>query len=226
MARCSRLDVWNRIGEVGLVPVFYHADLEVARSVLEACTTAGLNVFEFTNRGDHAIDVFQALVRHGAQHLPNLVLGAGTIVDAPTAALYIAQGANFIVGPTFSEEVARLCNRRRIAYLPGCATVTEIGRAEEFGVEILKVFPCECVGGVDFVRAVLGPSPGTRILATGIKDASPASLAQWFRAGITAVGIGRELFKKEWLDRRDYDAIGRRAAELRDWVRAARAGQS
>lgn len=224
MARFSRLDVLNRIGSVGLLPVFHDGDPAVACSILEACAAAGVTVFEFTNRGDHAIDVFKAMAQHGARHLPDVILGAGTIVEAPTAALYVAHGAHFIVGPSFSAEVARFCNRRKIAYMPGCATLTEIGNAEEMGVEIVKVFPCECVGGVDFVKAVMGPSPWTRILPTGIRQVSPASLAEWFGTGIVAVGIGRELFKKDLLQKRDYAAISARAAELLAWVRAARSG--
>jgi 2-dehydro-3-deoxyphosphogluconate aldolase/(4S)-4-hydroxy-2-oxoglutarate aldolase len=222
MARLERIAVLQRLVEPGLVPVFHHADPAVAVKLVEACGRAGLLAIEFTNRGDHAIDVFATLARHCRQTCPDLVLGAGTIVDAPTAALYLAQGAEFVVGPSFSESVARLCNRRRVAYLPGCATATEIAQAEELGVEIVKLFPCESVGGPAFVRAILGPSPRTRILATGIAEVSPASLAAWFKAGIVAVGIGRELFRQELVERRDYQALERRAAELVQWVRAAR----
>jgi 2-dehydro-3-deoxyphosphogluconate aldolase / (4S)-4-hydroxy-2-oxoglutarate aldolase len=222
MARFSRLEVLNRIGEVGLVPVFYHGDLEVASQVLSACAAGGVTVFEFTNRGDHAIDVFQALERRASQASPGLILGAGSIVDEATAALFVAHGANFIVGPSFNERVARFCNRRKIAYLPGCATATEIGLAEEAGVEIVKLFPCELVGGPEFVKALLGPSPWTRIMPTGIREVNKAGLAQWFKAGIVAAGIGRELLKKEFLDQRDFAAITRRAAEIRQWIQEAR----
>jgi 2-dehydro-3-deoxyphosphogluconate aldolase/(4S)-4-hydroxy-2-oxoglutarate aldolase len=222
MARFSRLEVLNRIVEAGLVPVFYHGDIAVAFQVAAACAAGGATVFEFTNRGDHAIDVFQALERQAAQQAPNLILGAGSIVDEATAALFVAQGANFIVGPSFNERVARFCNRRKIAYLPGCATATEIATAEEAGVEIVKVFPCEPVGGPEFVRALLGPCPWTRIMPAGISEVTQAGLAQWFKAGIVAAGIGRELLKKEFVERRDYAAITRRAAEIGQWIQAAR----
>ncbi len=222
MARYSRLEVLNRIVEVGLVPVFYHGDLEVASQVLAACAAGGVTVFEFTNRGDHAIDVFQALERRAAQQTPGLILGAGSIVDEATAALFVAHGASFIVGPSFNERVARFCNRRKIAYLPGCATATEIATAEEAGVEIVKLFPCELIGGPEFVKALLGPCPWTRVMATGIREVSKASLAAWFKAGIVAAGIGRELLKKELVEQRDYAAITRRAAEIRQWIQEAR----
>ncbi len=222
MARFSRLEVLNRIVEVGLVPVFYHGDLEVASQVLAACAAGGLTVFEFTNRGDHAIDVFRELARSARQQTPDLMLGAGSIVDEATAALYVAHGANFIVGPSFNERVTRFCNRRKVAYLPGCATATEIATAEEAGVEIVKLFPCELVGGPAFVKALLGPCPWTRIMATGIGEVSKPALAEWFQAGIVAAGIGRELLKKEFLDQRDYAAITRRATEIRQWIEEAR----
>jgi 2-dehydro-3-deoxyphosphogluconate aldolase / (4S)-4-hydroxy-2-oxoglutarate aldolase len=222
MARFSRLEVLNRIDEVGLVPVFYHGDLEVASQVVAACAAGGVTVFEFTNRGDHAIDVFQALARQAAQRAPALILGAGSIVDEATAALFVAHGANFIVGPSFNERVARFCNRRKIAYLPGCATATEIATAEEAGVEIVKLFPCELVGGAEFVKALLGPCPWTRLMPTGIREVTKAGLAEWFKAGIVAAGIGRELLKKEFIEKRDYTAITRRAAEIRQWIQEAR----
>jgi 2-dehydro-3-deoxyphosphogluconate aldolase/(4S)-4-hydroxy-2-oxoglutarate aldolase len=222
MARFPRLEVLNRIVEVGLVPVFYHADLEVASQVLAACAAGGVTVFEFTNRGDHAIDVFQALERRVAQHTPGLILGAGSIADEATAALFVAHGANFIVGPSFNERVARFCNRRKVAYVPGCATATEIATAEEAGAEIVKLFPCELVGGPAFVKALLGPCPWTRIMPTGIREVTRSGLAEWFKAGIVAAGIGRELLKKEFIEQRDYVAITRRAAEIRQWIQEAR----
>lgn len=222
MARFPRLEVLNRIVEVGLVPVFYHGDIEVASQVLAACAAGGVTLFEFTDRGDHAIDVFQALERRAAQHTPGLILGAGSIADEATAALFVAHGANFIVGPSFNERVARFCNRRKVAYLPGCATATEIATAEEAGVEIVKVFPCELIGGPEFVKALLGPCPWTRIMPTGIRDVSKTGLTAWFKAGIAAAGIGRELLKKELIDQHDYAAITRRAAEVREWIQEAR----
>jgi 2-dehydro-3-deoxyphosphogluconate aldolase / (4S)-4-hydroxy-2-oxoglutarate aldolase len=222
MSRFPRLEVLNRIVEVGLVPVFYHGDIEVASQVVAACAAGGVTVFEFTNRGDHAIEVFQALERRLAQQAPALMLGAGSIVDEATAAMFVAHGASFIVGPSFNERVARLCNRRKIAYLPGCATATEIATAEEAGVEIVKLFPCELVGGPEFVKALLGPCPWTRIMPTGIRAVTKAGLAEWFKAGIVAAGIGRELLRKEFIGQRDYAAITRRATEIRQWIQEAR----
>ena len=150
---------------------------------------------------------------------PQMILGAGSVVDAPTAALYIASGANFIVGPLLNPEVARLCNRRKVAYSPGCGTASEISQAEELGVEICKIFPGESVGGPDFVKAILGPTPWTRLMPTGGVDATRESVTSWFKAGVAAVGIGGNLLRKEWLAAGDYAAISKKVAEVLGWIR-------
>ena len=133
MARFDRLTILNTMLDTGLVPIFYHADLAVAKEIVSACAEGGARVVEFTNRGDRALNVFTELVVHFESAAPSLILGAGSVVDAPTAALYIASGANFVVGPVLNPEVARLCNRRKVAYIPGCGTTSEISQAEELG---------------------------------------------------------------------------------------------
>lgn len=222
MSRLQRLEVLNRIVETGLMPVFYHADAETACKVSAACAAGGAKAFEFTNRGERALDVFKTMTQYCREHASDLVLGAGSIIDEPTAALFINNGANFIVGPSFHPGVARLCNRRKVAYMPGCMTATEIATAEESGVEIVKVFPCESVGGPDFVKAILGPCPWTRIMPTGIRDINQSSLNEWFAAGVVAVGIGRTLMRQEYVERQNFTAITKRAEEILDWVRNAR----
>ncbi len=222
MARFSRLEVLNAIVDGGLVPVFYHPDVEVAKKVAQAVVEGGCHVLEFTNRGDFAPWVFRDLSAYVAQSLPNLILGVGSVIDAPTAALYIASGANFVVGPTLNPEVARLCNRRKIAYSPGCGSASEIAQAEELGVEIVKIFPGDSVGGPGFVKAVLAPCPWTRIMPTGGVETTPESINAWFKAGITAAGIGSNLIKKEWVSAGNFAAITAKTAEVLTWIRAAR----
>jgi len=207
MARFDRLTVYNTMLETRLVPLFYHPDLDVAQQVAGALMRGGGRVLEFTNRGDFAFEVFGPLVKYCAAEHPDLIVGVGSVEDAPTAGLYLALGANFIVGPNFNEEVARLCNRRKVAYLPGCGTVTEIARAEEFGAEIVKIFPGESVGGPDFVKAVRGPRPWTRIMPTGGVTPDEDNLRAWFRAGAACVGMGSNLVRKDWVDARDFGAI-------------------
>jgi len=226
MARFSRLEVLNAIVETGLVPVFYNPDVEVAKKIAAAAAAGGARVLEFTNRGDFAPFVFTELARHLAQSNPKIILGVGSIVDAPTAALYIASGANFVVGPNLNPEVARLCNRRKIAYSPGCGSASEIAQAEELGVEIVKIFPGDCVGGPGFVKAILGPCPWTRLMPTGGVETTKESIAAWFKAGITAAGIGSNLIKKEWIAAENYAAITAKTAEVLAWIREARSGKA
>jgi 2-dehydro-3-deoxyphosphogluconate aldolase/(4S)-4-hydroxy-2-oxoglutarate aldolase len=222
MSRFARLEVLNAIVETGLVPVFYHPDAAVARNVARAVAAGGCRLLEFTNRGDFAPDVYRDLARGCETELPDMILGVGSVVDAPTAALYIAHSASFVVGPNTNPEVARLCNRRKIAYSPGCGSATEIAEAEELGVEIVKVFPGDSVGGPGFVKAVLGPCPWTRIMPTGGVEATQESINAWFKAGVTAVGIGSNLLRKEWIQAGDWDAISAKTAEVLGWIREAR----
>src|SRR5512135_2461700 len=209
MAR-DRLSVLAAIEAQGVIPIFHHDDLEVCTRVIAACSRAGAKCVEFTNRGDYAAHTFLELSRHFAKSDPSFVLGAGSIVDAPTAALFIANGARFIVGPMTNADVARLCNRRLIAYLPGCATTTEIGNAQELGCEIVKLFPGEGVGGPATVKAILGPMPWTNMMPTGGVEPTEESLRAWFGAGIVAAGMGSKLISPALLDAKDYDGIERR----------------
>ena len=222
MARFDRMTVLNRMMELGLIPVFYHADVEVAAKTVAACAAGGATVFEFTNRGDFAPQVFLELSKHFTKADPKIILGVGSIVDAPTASRYIAYGANFVVGPNFNPEVARLCNRRKIPYSPGCGSATEIAEAEELGVEIVKVFPGKSVGGPDFVKSVLGPCPWTRIMPTGGVDATQESINAWFKAGVVCVGIGSQLITKQLLAAGDFDGLAQKTAQVLHWIREAR----
>ena len=225
MARFTRLEVLNTIVETGLVPVFYHKDIEVVKKIAQAVAEGGARTLEFTNRGDFAPWVFKELSEYLVKANPNVILGVGSVVDAPTAALYIASGANFVVGPILNPEVARLCNRRKIAYSPGCGSASEIAQAEELGVEIVKVFPGDSVGGPNFVKAILGPCPWTRIMPTGGVETTKESINAWFKAGITAAGIGSNLIKKEWIAAGNYEAMTAKTAEVLAWIREARGGK-
>ncbi len=222
MARYSRMMVLNTVLELGLVPVFYNPDLETAKHIVAACRAGGARVVEFTNRGDFALQVYTALAQHVAKAEPDVILGVGSVIDAPTAALYIAAGANFVVGPVLNPEVARLCNRRKVAYSPGCGSVSEISEAEELGVEIVKVFPGTQVGGPAFVRAVRGPMPWTRIMPTGGVDATEESIRAWFEAGAACVGIGSKLISNELVANGDFDAISNKVAQVLAWIQEAR----
>ncbi len=207
MSRFTRIEVALEMRRQGVIPVFYHADTELCKEVLKASYAAGIRVFEFTNRGDFAHEVFGTLNRWAATELPELMLGVGSVVDAPTAALYIQLGAAFVVSPLLNEEMAPVCNRRKILWAPGCGSLSEIGRAEELGAEIVKIFPGSSVGGPEFVKAVKGPCPWSSIMPTGGVEPTEESLRAWFKAGVTCVGMGSNLFPKKLIEARDWGAI-------------------
>jgi 2-dehydro-3-deoxyphosphogluconate aldolase/(4S)-4-hydroxy-2-oxoglutarate aldolase len=207
MARFSRLETLTAMKDTGLVPVFYHPDVDTAVRIVDACARGGAVTLEFTNRGDGAVSVFTEMEKHCRERLPGVILGVGSVGDAPTAAQYINVGANFVVGPVLDEETAFLCNSRKIPYSPGCGSATEIARAHRLGVEICKIFPGDLVGGPGFVKAVRGPMPWTELMPTGGVEPTETSLESWFSAGVSCVGIGSKLITKELLKREDFDAI-------------------
>ena len=222
MAQHDRMTVLNAILDIGVVPVFYHKDPKTTISVIEACCEGGARAVEFTNRGDLAYHVFSEAARHIIDNKIDVILGVGSVVDAPTAALYIANGTNFVVGPLLNPEVARLCNRRKIPYSPGCGSASEIAQAEELGVEIVKVFPGSEVGGPNFAKSVLAPCPWTRIMPTGGVDATRESLDAWFKAGVACVGIGSKLVTKEILASGDFAALTKNVAQVIAWIKEIR----
>lgn len=223
MAKFFRMEVLQAIMDSGLVPLFFNADVDTAAGLADACAKGGARVVEFTNRGEGAVPVFAGLVAHSAKTNPNLILGVGSVLDAPTAALFLAHGANFIVSPIFNQEVARLCNMRKVAYLPGAATATEITTAEEWGVEIVKLFPGQTLGP-EFIKAVLGPCPWHRLMPTGGVDSTTEGVSSWIKAGAVAVGMGSSLISKSLMQEKKYDELTAKVSQVLDWVRQARTG--
>jgi len=197
MAQYSRIAVAEQMKATGIVPVFYHANTQTCKDILKACYDGGARIFEFTNRGDFAHEVFAELVKYATKELPGMMLGVGSVIDAGTTALYLQLGANFIVSPLINAEMAKTCNRRKIAWMPGCGSVTEINYAEELGAEVVKIFPGSQVGGPSFVKAVKGPLPWSSIMPTGGVSPTEENLKEWFSAGVHCVGIGSKLFQKK-----------------------------
>jgi len=221
MAR-DRMITLAAMMEQGVIPVFYHPDVEVCVNVIQACANGGAKCIEFTNRGDFASHVFLDVTRHFSKADKSVIMGVGSVVDAPTAGIYIANGANFVVGPVLNPDVAKVCNRRKIPYSPGCGSASEIGFAEELGVEIVKIFPGTQVGGPDFVKAVLGPMPWTKIMPTGGVDPTEESLKKWFGAGIVAAGIGSKLITSDLLKAKDYAGIEKNVRETVNLIKKIR----
>ncbi|HVN57487.1 MAG TPA: bifunctional 4-hydroxy-2-oxoglutarate aldolase/2-dehydro-3-deoxy-phosphogluconate aldolase [Bacteroidales bacterium] len=212
MAKYSRIDVILRIREAGIVPIFYHRDPDICKGVIKSCFDAGLKVFEFTNRGDFAHELFSDLIKWAEKQVPGMIMGAGTIIDPATAALYIQTGANFIVSPIMNTEMAKVCNRRKILWIPGCGSLSEISQAEESGAEIVKIFPGLAAGGPDFIRAVKGPCPWSSIMPTGGVEPTMENMGEWFSAGATCVGIGSNLFTKDLVTAKDWKRLTKRVA--------------
>jgi 2-dehydro-3-deoxyphosphogluconate aldolase/(4S)-4-hydroxy-2-oxoglutarate aldolase len=207
VASFSRIEVLIKMKETGLLPVFYNPDIEICKSVVKACYSGGARVFEFTNRGDFAHEVFSALNKYVIKELPDLIMGVGSVIDAASTALYIQLGANFIVSPILNEEMAKVCNRRKIAWFPGCGSVSEISKGEELGAEIIKIFPGKEVGGPGFISAVKGPSPWTDLMPTGGVEPTEESLSAWFKAGASCVGMGSKLITKEIIKKKDFKKL-------------------
>lgn len=206
MARFSRIEVAKVMGETGMVPLFYHPDIEVGKKVLKAIYDGGARVLEFTNRGDYAHEVFAELNKYAEQYLPDLVMGVGSVTDGGTASLYLQLGANFVVTPVFREDIAIVCNRKKVLWSPGCGSLKEITVAEELGCEIVKLFPGG-IYGPGFIKAIRGPQPWTNIMPTGGVSPDRENLEKWFKAGAYCVGMGSKLMVKNERGEFQYEEI-------------------
>ena len=224
MARFTRIDVIIKLKEAGILPIFYHKDPEICRNIIKACYAGGIKVIEYTNRGDFAHEVFSEINKWAAKEFPDLVIGVGSVVDPGTTSLYIQLGANFIVSPILNAEMAKVCNRRKILWSPGCGTLSEINYAEELGAEMIKIFPVPLVGGPEFVKAIKGPCPWTSIMPTGGIQPTAEDLKIWFDAGVTCIGMGSNLITKELVLNKDWKGLTEKVAESVNIVKMLRKG--
>lgn len=206
MAQYTRLEVIQQMKESGMVPLFYHKNINVAKAVLKACYDGGARLMEFTSRGDFAFEIFNQLIKYAIEEFPGMILGVGSVTDAAAASQYMLAGANFIVTPVFREDIATVCNRRKVLWSPGCGSLTEIARAEEMGCELIKLFPGSTYGP-GFVKAIMGPQPWTSIMPTGGVSTEVENLKDWFDAGVTCVGMGSKLISKEILANESYSKL-------------------
>lgn len=224
MAKYSRIEVATVMKETGMVPLFFHSDAEVAKKVLKACYDGGARLMEFTSRGDFAFEIFGELNKYALAELPGMILGVGSITDAAAASLYMQLGANFIVTPVLREDIALVCNRRKVLWSPGCGTLTEIARAEELGCEIVKLFPGD-VYGPNFIKAIKAPCPWTSIMPTGGVSTSEENLKGWFDAGVTCVGIGSQLISNEIVKNQDFKGLESKVKETLETIKRIRLNQ-
>ena len=221
MASFSRIEVISTMEATGLVPLFYHSDITVAKDVLKACYDGGARLMEFTARGDFAFEVFSELAKYAVKDLPGMILGVGSVTDAAAASFYMQLGANFIVTPVFRKDIALVCNRRKVMWSPGCGSITEIAQAEEMGCEIVKLFPGGTYGS-DFVKAIKGPQPWTKIMPTGGVSPTKESIEAWFSAGVTCVGIGSKLISNEVFASGDYKGLENKVSKALALIKSAR----
>ncbi|UBZ15185.1 bifunctional 4-hydroxy-2-oxoglutarate aldolase/2-dehydro-3-deoxy-phosphogluconate aldolase [Flagellimonas marinaquae] len=212
MARYTRLEVVRVIQETGMVPLFYHSDIEIGKKVLKACYDGGARLMEFTARGDFAFEVFSELNKYAMKELPGMMMGVGSITDAAAASMYMQMGASFVVTPSLREDIAIVCNRRKVLWSPGCGSLTEINKAEELGCELIKLFPGSTYGP-GFVKAIKGPQPWTSIMPTGGVSTEESNLRAWFDAGVTCVGMGSKLISKEVLEQKDFEGLEKKVTE-------------
>lgn len=202
----SKSQILSQSHATGVIPVFYHKDLEVCRGVLKAAYDGGCRVFEFTNRGENAFDTFSDLLHYATYQLPGLMLGIGSILDGDTALKFIHAGAHFIVSPILDESMADVCRLEDKLWIPGCATLTEIVKATRLGADLVKIFPGSTLGP-KFVSSVLAPIPSLKLMPTGGVEPSVQNMKEWFSAGVYCVGIGGNLFKKDWLEKGDFASV-------------------
>lgn len=221
MAQFTRIQVIQVMEETGMVPLFYHPDVELGKKILKACYDGGSRLLEFTARGDFAFEVFHELNKFAIKELPDMVMGVGSITDAAAASMFMQMGANFIVTPTLREDIAIVCNRRKVLWSPGCGTLTEINRAEELGCEIVKLFPGD-IYGPGFVKAIKGPQPWTSVMPTGGVSTDEDNLKGWFSAGVTCVGMGSQMISKEILDNKDFAGLEKRVRETMALIKKLR----
>jgi 2-dehydro-3-deoxyphosphogluconate aldolase/(4S)-4-hydroxy-2-oxoglutarate aldolase len=221
MSQFSRIEVAQAMKDTGMVPLFFHSDIELSKNVLKACYDGGARLMEFTARGDFAHEVFGELTKYAIKELPGMILGVGSVTDAASASLYMALGANFIVTPVLREDIAIVCNRRKVLWSPGCGSLTEIARAEELGCEIVKLFPGD-IYGPEFVKGIKGPQPWTSIMPTGGVSPTKDNLKGWFDAGVTCVGLGSQLISRDIIANKDYAKLEQDVKNALDIIKSVR----
>ena len=222
MAAHAKDQVLTTISREGVVPVFYDADVEVAKAVARRLVAGGLSTIEFTNRGDGAVRVFAELIAWARSDLPELLVGMGTVTQAATAVHALDLGADFVFAPGLSADVAAVCHERNVPYVPGCGTVSEIQAAYRLGCDMVKLFPADAIGGPAFLKAVRAPCPWVRAVPTGGVEPTVESLGAWYDAGAPAVGMGSKLLTRDLISSADWDGLERQVAATVQAVAAAR----
>jgi len=190
----------------GMLPLYFNADQEVTIEILRALYRAGIKAIEYTSRGEAALSNFTKMVAIRNAEMPDLLLGIGTIKNLQQAQEYYEVGADFFISPGFVPEVAAFLKSKEVLYSPGCMTPTEIIAAENAGVKFIKLFPGNMLGP-DFLSSIKDIFPKLLFMPTGGVDTTRANIEGWFKAGVSAVGMGSKLISKQLMADRDYATI-------------------
>ena len=202
----TKEELYAKLSEVPIMPLFNHSDLALSKAVVKACHDGGIKVFEYTNRGEGAALIFAELVKYIRQELPDMAIGIGTVFNAEEAEYFVGLDTDFIVQPILNPAVGAVCNKHKIAWMPGVMTISEIYNAQQAGADIIKIFPANVLGTA-FIKALKAPMPHAKVMVTGGVEPNEENLKGWFSAGVTAVGMGSQLFPKEVLASGNYQQI-------------------
>ena len=203
----------NQLNQTGIIPLFYHSDLDTCKQIIKACYDGGLTEIEYTNRGNKALENFPQLKQFVTNNYPDLLLGIGSIINKEQAAAFLHLGADFIVAPILDEETALFCAGNKVIWIPGCGTLSEIARAIKLGAQVVKIFPGNVLGPA-FVKAVLAPMPYLKLMPTGGVEPTEDNLKAWFNAGVFCVGMGSNLITKEIIADKDYNKLTNKVKEV------------
>ena len=210
-------NVTDAIVAQGMLPLYFNADETVTIEVLRAIYRAGIKAVEYTSRGEAALSNFTKMVEVRNAEMPDLLLGIGTIKNKKQAEDYLAVGADFIISPGFVPKVAKLLKKKKVLYSPGCMTPTEIIAAENAGVKFIKLFPGNMLGP-DFLSGIKDIFPNLRFMPTGGVDTTKENIEGWYKAGVSAVGMGSKLISKQLMADKDYATIESETKKVLDLI--------
>lgn len=198
--------VTNAIVNQGILPLYYNDDETVTTDILKSLYKAGIRAVEYTSRGESALSNFKKMIKIRNSEMPEMLLGIGTIKSLQQAEEYYKVGADFFISPGFVAEVAAFLIPKDVLYSPGCMTPTEIITAEAAGVTFVKLFPGNALGQ-GFMSAIKDVFPNLKFMPTGGVDTTKESIESWFKAGVSAVGMGSKLISKDLMAAKDYATI-------------------
>jgi 2-dehydro-3-deoxyphosphogluconate aldolase/(4S)-4-hydroxy-2-oxoglutarate aldolase len=213
--------VLDTIVAQGMLPLYFNADETVSVEILRALYRSNVKAVEYTNRGEAALSNFKTLVAIRNAEMPGLLLGIGTIKNLAQAGDYLEAGADFLVSPGYIPEVAAYCVSHDIFFGPGCMTPTDIIAAENAGIKFIKLFPGNLLGP-EFMSSIKEIFPKLVFMPTGGVDTTKESIEGWFKAGVSAVGMGSKLVSKKLMETHDYAAIEQSAAAVLSLIKSIR----